>query len=398
MQDNNPPEPKSTTGPISRRMFVGLALGTLTEWLAACGRPLPAPSAAPTSVARAAASATTTSPSSAPIPAPSATPMPTSSSPTTAPATPAPSPLPTAASVAVPDRATLMAHWPVAGASRVVVVRHSQVWAGDAPDPALVLRMLDAGMSTLAGTPDVMGVWRALFDPGEQVLLKVNCISAGGPTQPVVAYAVAQRLQDAGVRAEQILIFDRTDDELAAAGYALNESAPGVRCHGARGTGTRLALSQAKVHLWQELDACDAIVNVPTPKQHDMAGISVSMKNHYGSVDDPGRLHGRRCDPAIAELNAQPPIAGKTRLIVAAALKVSPDDWDRPERENALLLSFDPVALDTVARDILVRHRKTMGMDSGLLMDGAAQLRTAQKLGLGTADAGKIDLRELDLG
>ena len=228
--------------------------------------------------------------------------------------------------------------------------------------------------------------------------LKVNCIAYGGPTQPAVTYAVAQRLQEAGLRAEDILIFDRTDHELQSAGYALNEGGAGVQCHGARGEGSEAALSQARVRFFQEIDNCDVIVNLPTPKQHGGAGISVALKNHYGSVDQPGRLHGNWCDPAIAELNAQASIRQKTRLIVGAALKVSPVDWNQPKRENALLLAFDPVALDTVARDILVRHRQTLGLDTSFLIDGSRQLASAQALGLGTTDAGHIDLQEVLLG
>jgi hypothetical protein len=241
-------------------------------------------------------------------------------------------------------------------------------------------------------------VWRALFDPGERVLLKVNCIAYGGPTQPAVTYAVAQRLRDAGLTAEDILIFDRTDDELAAAGYALNEGGPGVQCHGSRGEGTEAALTQATVRFYQELDACDGIVNIPTPKQHGGAGVSVALKNHYGSVNRPGALHSNWCDPAIAELNAQPTIRDKTRLVVGAALNVSPRDWNQPEREEALLVSFDPVALDTVGRDLLVRHRQALGHDAGYVIEGARHLGTAQALGLGATDASLIDLREVVLG
>ncbi len=92
-----------------------------------------------------------------------------------------------------------MAHWPATPTSRVVLVRHEGVWAGDQPDPAIVLQMLDAGLGTLTDQADVLAVWRALFDAGERVLLKVNCISSGGPTQPAVTTAVTQRLQDAGL-------------------------------------------------------------------------------------------------------------------------------------------------------------------------------------------------------
>jgi hypothetical protein len=290
-----------------------------------------------------------------------------------------------------------MAHWPAIETSRVVIVRHSGAWAGDTPDPAIVLQMLDAGVSALTDAPNALAVWRTLFEPGERVLLKVNCIAYGGPTQPAVAYAVAQRLQDAGMAAEDVLIFDRTDNELAAAGYELNEGNPGIQCHGTRGGGTEARLTQATVHFYQELDTCDAIVNIPIPKQHGGAGVSVALKNHYGSVDQPGALHGNWCDPAIAELNAQPNIKDKTRLIVGSALNVSPCDWNQPEREDALLISFDPVALDTVGRDILVRHRQALGLDVSYLIEGARHLETAQSLELGATDADRIDLREVVL-
>ena len=415
---------KSDSGEsLSRRRFVGLSLGTLGSFLAACKGGTVAPVATQTSVSVAegspqpspSASLTPRPPSRTPSPEPSAspsppalptethTPQPATVTPlpptyTPVPATPTSPPPPTATPVPLPSRAALMAHWPDTQASRVVVVRHSNVWPGATPEPGIVLEMLDEGLRTLTGVGQVEAIWRMLFDPGEKVLLKVNCIAYGGPTQPAVTYGVAQRLQEAGLRAEDILIFDRTDNELVAAGYAVNDGGPGVQCHGSQGDGSEIVLSQARVRFYQEIDACDAIVNLPTPKQHGGAGISVSLKNHYGSVNNPGTLHGSWCDPAIAELNAQPAIRDKTRLVVGAALNVSPRDWNQPYRENAILVSFDPVALDTVGRDILVRHRQELGLDSGFLIDGARHLRTAQSLNLGATDAHLIDLLEVDLG
>ena len=60
------------------------------------------------------------------------------------------------------SRTALMAHWPATETSRVVLVRHSGVWASDAPDPAIVLQMLDTGLSTLTGVADMLTVWRTL--------------------------------------------------------------------------------------------------------------------------------------------------------------------------------------------------------------------------------------------
>jgi uncharacterized protein (DUF362 family) len=337
----------------------------------------------------------------------SATPYPPATLPVTAGAvsptyTPVPATLtqpPPATATPLPalDRGTLMAHWPATPTSRVVLVRHSGVWAGEAPDPAVVLQMLDEGLRTLAGMPDALAVWSTLFDPGERVLLKVNSITDGGPTHPAVTYAIVQRLQDAGLAAENLLIFDRADGHLKAAGYHLNDGGHGVQCHGSRGKGSKAALSQATVRFFKELDEYDALINLPIPKQHSTAGISVSLKNHYGSVDNPSALHGNRCDPAIAELNAQPTIQTKTRLVVGAALTLSPGDWSRPERDNVILLSFDPVALDTVARDLLVQHHQAQGGNTGILIEGAPQLRTAQSLGLGATEANLIELLEVTL-
>ncbi|MBN1979179.1 MAG: DUF362 domain-containing protein [Anaerolineae bacterium] len=384
---------------LSRRDFLKLGAGGLAALAggALTGCRLAAPDPAPTY-----APIPTAEPQPATQPPPTWTPTPLAPTPlppdyTPVPATPTSPPVPTTETAPPLSRAALMAHWPETATSRVVLVRHGGVWDGDTPNPAAVLQMLDTGIGALADTPDALAVWRALFDPGERVLLKVNCIAYGGPTQPAVAYAVAQRLQDAGLAAENVLIFDRTDRELGAAGYTLNEGGSGVQCHGTRGDGTGAALSQATVRFYQEFDAYDAIVNIPTPKEHGTAGISVAMKNHYGSINRPGALHGGRCDPGVAELNAQPTIRDKTRLVVGAALKVSPGDWNRPEREDALLLSFDPVALDTVARDILVRHRQDKGMGVDSLIEGAPQLNTAQTLKLGATETELIDLREVVL-
>jgi uncharacterized protein (DUF362 family) len=417
---------------VSRRGFLGLALGILASLVAACQRGAsPGMESPPSAVAAASPTPTLTpiaSPTAIPVHTVSGSPSPTQVSATvTGTPTPSPSasstateqaptatalpatytpvlptptspPPPTSTPTPLPGRDVVMAHWPVASTSRVVVVRHGGVWGGGSPDPTIVLQMLDAGLCTLAGASDALVVWRILFDPGERILLKVNCIAYGGPTQPAVTYAVAQRLQDAGLDPKNLLIFDRTDNELAAAGYKLNTTDSGVRCHGSRGSGSEAVESQARVRFFQEIDGCDAIINLPTPKQHGGAGVSVSLKNHYGSVDRPAALHGNWCDPAIAELNSQPNIRNKTRLIVGAALAVSPNDWNRPERENALLLSFDPVALDTVARDILVRHRQALGLHTAYLVEGARHLQTAQKLNLGATDATLIDLQEVSLG
>ena len=408
-------------GVLGRRRFLNHLLMVVTGGLlSACGRKIqvvgtgppstatPRPTYTPAAVTSTAVATTTPSPPPATtLASPLATPLATSlASPlpptyTPVPATPTPFPTPELTPVAAPpSRADLLAHWPQVEKSRVVVVSHAGVWPerADVPDEAIVLTMLDAGISALAGGADAASVWRTLFDPQERVLLKVNCIAAGGPTQPAVTAAVARRLLDAGLAAENVRIFDRTDWELSDAGYTLNEGGSGVQCFGSRGEGTQAVLAGATVRFFQEIDACDAIVNLPTPKGHGISGASCAMKNHFGSVNRPGALHGGGCDPSLPELNAYPLIKDKTRLIVAAALSVSPFDWNQPVRDRRLLFSFDPVAMDTVARDILVGHYAAQGVEGGGLVTGSHYLATAQANGLGATDTALIELLEVVLG
>ena len=190
--------------PVSRRGFLGFVLGAVGALAAACGRAIPAsePTSIPATKVGAIPSstdapapvtpapptttntATTVPPTSSQAPAASpsatavpptlteaptvpptltatATPMPPTYTPV--PSTPTNPPPPSATprlAQTRPGRSDLMAHWPATSTSRVVTVRHGGVWIGNAPDPALVLQMLDDGLRTLTDVGDVMAVWR----------------------------------------------------------------------------------------------------------------------------------------------------------------------------------------------------------------------------------------------
>ena len=67
-------------------------------------------------------------------------------------------------------------------------------------------------------------------------------------------------------------------------------------------------------------EKCTAIINVPVLKDHDLAGVTMAMKNFYGAIHNPNKYHDNNCNPYIAELNTSPIIKDKTRLIVCDAL------------------------------------------------------------------------------
>jgi hypothetical protein len=296
---------------------------------------------------------------------------------------------------AQPARADLLAHYPQAPSSPVSLVRHEGAWHGDRVQEHVALEMLDAALVELTGIGDAAAAWRALFDPGERVGIKVNAASRY-TTTPEVAYAVAQRLQEAGLAPEQITVFDCTDRELTDRGYTINADGPGVRCRGpvAWEGLERVAGFRQRVH--DVMRSCDALINVPALKMHDIAGFTSALKNHYGTISHPRRLHDGFCNPAIPALNALPVIRDKTRLVIGDFIRICPYNWRQMSVENLIAMSFDAVAHDAVARQVLVERCEADGRPAGGIQSKSGYLQTAVEMGLG-AGLGQVDLRQVTL-
>ncbi|RJP65536.1 MAG: DUF362 domain-containing protein [Candidatus Abyssobacteria bacterium SURF_17] len=287
--------------------------------------------------------------------------------------------------------------------SRVVIARSSDLFAANGSlQEAEVAATLDAGMKTLFGVEDAMQAWRALFTPKDVVGIKVNCIA--GPnlsTRPQVVAAIVSELQKVPISAENIIIWDRTNRELAAVGYKINADGAGAKCYGTDALGYE---EKAAVHrsfngrlskiLTREITA---LINVPILKDHGGAGVSIAMKNHYGSFHNPGSHHAKGCDPSIADLNSLEDIKAKTKLVVCDATRAGCNGgpgynpafaW----QYSGLLLSCDPVALDTIGIRIIDERRIEVGLRPLAEIGRYPRwLASAADRGLGNADANRID-------
>jgi uncharacterized protein (DUF362 family) len=109
------------------------------------------------------------------------------------------------------------------------------------------------------------------------------------------------------------------------------------------------------------------VINVPILKDHDMAGMTFSMKNMYGVVDRPDTLHGNNCNPAVADLNCIPEIRKKVSITIGDALSsvYQGGPGFRPEHlwyPNALIVGEDRVAVDHTALQILDGKRVEVGL------------------------------------
>ena len=275
--------------------------------------------------------------------------------------------------------------------------------AGGGLDPKLLADGLGAAVARAAGEPTPVGAMRRLFRPKDVVGIKVNCLGGRGVcTRPEVALQLAAWLQAAGVPAERIYVWDRTDRELRDAGYALSRS--GVRVFGTNddGWGDLVDWGPSASRFARVLvEDLTAVISCAVMKDHYLAGASLSMKNWYGAVHNPNKLHDEGCAPFVPALSQHPLVRQKLRLnVVDGSLAQCHGGPGRVPRwawpYSGFLASTDPVALDRVGWQVIEARRKEVGLPPLTAENRAPRwIEAAAKLGLGVADDGRIERAEV---
>ena len=275
-------------------------------------------------------------------------------------------------------------------------------------DTQVVQSMLDASIRILTGINDLGEAWKKFF-PGisaqSRISIKVNCINSKLSSHPEVAYAIAAgltQMQFDGVPFSEnnVIIFDRTEAELKNARYSINTSGTGVRCFATNSSGGGYSGKRYDIHgspqpLSNILVAhSDYMINLSVLKNHSIAGVTLSMKNHYGTCKNPSYIHANSCSPYIAALNNAEPIRNKQKLCICDAIYgiVSGGPSGYPQvAPRALIVSRDPVALDTVGAQLLEQNGcKTVS--------NAIHIRAAASVPylLGTNDPNKIQIQNIE--
>jgi uncharacterized protein (DUF362 family) len=276
-----------------------------------------------------------------------------------------------------------------------------------------IQKMLDAAVSQATGAASVTAAWRKFFKPNDTVGIKVNCLRGAGKylsSHPELVDCIVNGLVGAGVPQEQIIVWDRFNSELQNAGYEINRDSRGVKCFGtdAEGMGysSELIISGSVASKISRILStyCTAIINVPVLKDHNIAGVTLSLKNFFGAINDPNKYHDN-INASVADLNASPMIKEKTKITVCDALKAIYDygpgyhpryTWDY----NGLLVSTDPVAIDQIGATIIEKKREEAGLPSlaqvGRSPDYIAIAADAEHK-LGTNDPEKIELVHLTM-
>jgi uncharacterized protein (DUF362 family) len=291
--------------------------------------------------------------------------------------------------------------------SVVAVVKGNSSKTANGFDRVAYSRLLMAGLAQLSGGADPPDYLHKLLG-GQTVGLKTNCLTRKLNSTPVALVdALTELLVRSGYAERDIVVWDRTNRELAAAGYELNVSGKSRRCVGtdANGVGySRDFYSYGEVNSLVTrilTEMVDANINLPILKDHSIAGISGGLKNMYGAIHNPNKFHGDNCNPFCAQVSRLEPIYRRHRLTIMDAVRVQYHGGPGyvPGYRygyGGLLLSEDPIAVDRVGQEIVERLRETNGQPS-LAKAGrpVKYLKIGQEIGLGQANLNEIDVRVL---
>ena len=298
-----------------------------------------------------------------------------------------------------------------ADASKVILTQDDAVRKPDnSIDEQRLAKMLDKSMFALTSATVVAEAWKHIVSAGQRISIKVNTI-AGPGLSPHVALVnlVCERLQQAGIKPGDIIIWDRTNRELQRAGFTISTDPSRVRCFGTDtpGFGYEEAVESygsVKTQFSKILmQHSDGMINMALLKDHVGAGVTVSMKNMYGVINNPRDQHAKSGNPHVADLNAMPAIRSKMKLTIVDGLTGVYDGGPsfHPEHAwnfNGLLVSQDPVALDLTAWQIIDRARVQHGLQT-LAATGRPPLYIATAADgshkLGTDDPKRIALLQV---
>lgn len=302
-------------------------------------------------------------------------------------------------------------------------------WRPENYDEAVVRRMVDAAVASVAGASSPLEGWRALFAsvgdgagyaPGRKVAIKCNLNGAAEYdddttgtstgdlyTNPVLLKCLIASLVEAGVAPGDITAYDTTRifpdylKELCAQGPCAgvhfadrNEGNPGrVQADVQAPIVWSGPVNGETCYLPTCVTGADYLINFADLKGHDY-GITLCAKNHFGSFCNSSKmrqpqqaglhpfLSGQRMGDysSLVDLMGSAHLGGKTILCILGALvaparntsAVTPEisQWTMEPFSGgftaSVFMSQDPVAIDSVGADFLMNEPAMTGNNAAL--------------------------------
>lgn len=324
--------------------------------------------------------------------------------------------------------------------ARVVKVVHQDSVVDNQPVESEAYRMIADGLLKLTGEKKLHKAWRKFVKPGEKIGLKVNPVAGKLlTTSHAVVKAVVKQLEESDISRSDIVIWDRREMQLHETGFT-EENYPGIAIRGTEqqdkegGFFDKDGILYGEKNIdknwfyWADVNGeyddytlpymvnggkesyftkivtqeVDKIINIPILKN---AGTTVTccMKNlAYGSISNTGRLHKQLWSETTAQVCAFPPLRDKVVLNIVDGLKGCFDGGPAANPQfitnyKTILLGSDPVAVDRIAYDVVLRKRMDEGVQKKESPSGTKFMELASGYGLGESDPSKIVLENIEI-
>jgi hypothetical protein len=280
---------------------------------------------------------------------------------------------------------------PYAPLAQVIIVQDPKATDAFKPRPGPVADMVNRAITNLTGQGTPSAAWRSLVSTQEIVGIKV--FSEPGPnsgTRLAVVAAVVEGLLAAGLPSRQIIVWDKYQADLRAAGFLELANRYNVRVAGSAEAGYDEADYYATPLLgnlaWGDFEFGERgegigrksfvsrlvsrqmtkIINITPLMNHNKAGVSGNLYSlALGSVDNTARFESvpERLATAVPEIYALPAVGDRVVLNIVDALICQYEGEERSLLHystmlNQLRFSRDPVALDVLSLQELERQRQ----------------------------------------
>ncbi len=260
------------------------------------------------------------------------------------------------------------------------------------------------------GDPEVMvrkavkalGGMKRFVKSGDVVVVKPNiCVAYHGfeyaaTTNPWVVGAIVKLALEAG--ASKVKVMDLPFGGTAQQAYNVS----GIQSEVNKAGGKMVVMSNIKysnteipkgvdlksTKIFDGILNADVIINVPIAKHHQLARLTLAMKNMMGVIYNRPMMHGN-LGQRLADLNSRV----RSNLVIVDAVRMLMDHGPSGgslgdvKKANTIIASPDIVAADSYAATLF-----------GLKPDDLSYIKKGAAMGLGVKDLGQLKIEEINLG
>jgi uncharacterized protein (DUF362 family) len=264
-----------------------------------------------------------------------------------------------------------------------------------------VARGADPATITEAAIAALGGIER-FVKSGDDVIIKPNvCVNYRTPeyaatTNPAVVAAVVTLCLEAGAR--RVRVMDTPFPGITAeSAYEVSEIGAAVKAAGGEMEVMgpvkfiETAIPEGKdITAWevyQDVLDTDVLINVPIAKTHNLARLSLGVKNLLGVITKPNQMHqnlGQRAADLASLVRPTLTVVDAVRIMTTHG--PTGGSLNDVREANTIIASHDFVAADAYAATLF-----------GLTGSDIAYVKAAADMGLGTLDLGSVNVEETNV-